>query len=202
MGSITLTDLTGTTNPATVQANDVALVDNGRADLDNSTNVSQYKSRFVVTELWSKDNALEFAPEIAGGTVYAGAGNGDTPDVSPDRMEYNLCTFKTPYSVTLESMQISANNIGTALGPGLNGSNYWTFVAQTGTGRGVGATWSDRATLVLNNPSVSFLKTPAPINFNLLANLFFRVKAIHTSGSANLPNADFQITVTFIKENV
>ena len=200
MGTITITDLTGTTNPATVQANDVALVDNGLGDLDNSTNVSQYKSRFVVTDTWG-DLAIDnyIAREIGGATDSHGAGTTGSPAYTT-KMAYNLCTFQAPFAMHIESVQVIANNIGTNTVGGLNGSNYWTFKVETGTARDTGGTWTTHNTITLNDPTSAWRY--ASVDTALTINRFFRVKGEITTAGSSLPDCDLQIVATFTKENV
>ena len=202
MGTPTLTDLTGTTNAATVQANDVALVDDGLADLDNSTNVLQYKSRFTVTDAWPDTAAQKYlAWEISApsGTTWWGAGAAGSPAYTT-KMRYNLCTFQAPFAMHIETVQIIANNIGTVTAPGLDGSNYWTFKVESGTARHTGGTWTTLNTLTLNNPAAPFLT--ATVDTALAANRFFRVNAEVTTGTINKPDCDIQVIATFTKENV
>jgi hypothetical protein len=185
MGTASLTDLSGTTNAATVLANDYALVDDMLLDLDPNTNVTTDMSAYTFTTYFTSAQLTEIAALQGGGTV-------GSPEVSAATDV--LMTFKVPSNVsrmTAVQFHAIANNVAT-----LDGSHYWTFQFQTATSRT--GTWTTQASLVIGGASPVY--EAATTSFStayVTTGQFWRVRGEDTGGA----DTDIQITVKFKTEH-
>ena len=185
MGTASLTDLSGTTNAATVLANDHALVDDMLLDLDPNTNVTTDTSAYVSTTYFTAAQLTEIAALQGGGTV-------GSPEVSAATDV--LMTFKVPSNVTrMTAVQFHAiaNNV-----TALDGTHNWSFQFQAATSRT--GTWTTQATLGIGGASPVYeASTTSFSTAYVTTGQFWRVRAVKSSS----PGTDIQITVKFKTEH-